>query len=79
MIEFANADSHQYAMMVKFMDASLAFVAMPHSYPLVQPTHLAKPLLFEHTTDIGMTVLLVAKGVVFYDQIMKDGSHGHDD
>lgn len=41
MIEFSNADSHQYAVMVKFMDTPLAFVAMAHSYPLVQPTHLA--------------------------------------
>lgn len=41
MIEFTNTDSHQHAMMVKFMHASLAFVAMSHSYPLVQPTHLA--------------------------------------
>lgn len=75
MIELANTDSHQNAVMVKFVNASLAFVAMPHSDPLVQSTHLAKPLLFEHAIDIGMAVLLVAKGIVFYYQEMKDRSH----
>ncbi len=41
MVEFTNTDSHHNTVMVKFMNASVAFVAVAHSYPLVQPTYLA--------------------------------------
>lgn len=61
MVELANTDPHEHAMMVVFMHAPAAFIAMPHSDPLIQPTNLAGTFLIEATVDLDVAVLLVAK------------------
>lgn len=35
MVELADADTHEDAMMVIFMYATIAFIAMSHSYPFI--------------------------------------------
>ena len=67
MIEFTYAYSHEHAMMVVFMHASITFIAMPHSNPLIESTDLAYSFFVEHSIDFDVAMLLITEGVMFYD------------
>jgi len=35
MVELSYADAHQYTVMIVFVNAALAFIAVPHAYPFM--------------------------------------------
>lgn len=68
MIEFPDANVHKHAVMVIFVDAALAFIAMLHSHPLYSLTALlfaAVSLKLKRTAARGVSAVTgVARRII---------------
>ena len=71
MVELADADVQQDAVVIKFMDAALAFVAVPHSVPLQHATGLLHADEFLMIVMGCEAVLGEAGGVVDQHQVVQ--------
>lgn len=60
MIELSNAYPHEKAVMIVFMDASITFIAMLHSYPFIEFANLTQSFFFESTLDMYLAMIRMA-------------------
>ena len=76
-VELADADAHQDAVMVEFVHALVAFIAVPHADPLIQLADIAEPFFLEPPLHFDVTVSLVAGRAAQDDQEVQAGSCQH--
>jgi len=60
MIELSNTYPHKKAVMIVFMNASIAFIAMLHTYPLIKFTDLTQSFIFKFALNMYLAMIRMA-------------------